>query len=44
MNEKREVEEGRGYAILTAEIAKATFGLTPTEHKDLKALERQSRC
>jgi DNA-damage-inducible protein D len=30
---KREVEEGREYAILTAEIAKATFGLTPTERE-----------
>ena len=39
---KRDVEEGREYAILTAEIAKATFGLTPTEHKDLKGLERQN--
>ena len=40
--QKREVQEGREYAILTAEIAKATFGLTPTEHKDLKGLERQN--
>ena len=39
---KREVEEGREYAILTAEIAKATFGLTPTEHTDFKGLERQN--
>ena len=40
--QKRDVQEGREYAILTAEIAKATFGLTPTEHKDLKGLERQN--
>jgi DNA-damage-inducible protein D len=39
---KREVEEGREYAILTAEIAKATFGLTPTEHKDIKGLKTQN--
>jgi DNA-damage-inducible protein D len=32
----RSVQEGQEYAILTAEIAKATFGLTPTEHKDLR--------
>ena len=38
----RDVQEGKEYAILTAEIAKATFGLTPTEHKDLKGLERQN--
>ncbi|MEN6467806.1 MAG: hypothetical protein ABFD45_02480 [Smithella sp.] len=30
------------YAILTAEISKATFGLTPSEHKDLKGLEREN--
>ena len=29
---KRGVKEQREYAILTAEISKATFGLTPTEH------------
>ena len=40
--QKREVQEGREYAILTTEIAKATFGLTPTEHKNLKGLERQN--
>ena len=38
----RDVKEGKEYAILTAEIAKATFGLTPTEHKNLKGLERQN--
>jgi len=30
------------YAILTAEISKATFGLTPSEYKDLKGLEREN--
>ena len=38
----RDVKEGKEYSILTAEIAKATFGLTPTEHKNLKGLERQN--
>jgi hypothetical protein len=34
----RGVGENREYAILTAEISKATFGLTPTEYKATKAL------
>ena len=38
----RGVKEGQEYAILTAEIAKATFGLTPNEHKNLKSLEKQN--
>jgi DNA-damage-inducible protein D len=38
----RDVKEGKEYSILTAEIAKATFGLTPTEHKNLKGLESQN--
>ena len=40
--QKRQVQEGREYTILTAEIAKATFGLTPNEHKNIKGLERQN--
>jgi DNA-damage-inducible protein D len=39
---KRGVTEGSEYATLTAEIAKATFGLTPSEHSNLKGLERQN--
>ena len=35
----RGVAEGREYSILTAEIARATFGITPTEHSQLKGLE-----
>ncbi len=35
---KRGVKERTEYAILTAEISKATFGLTPTEYRDHKAL------
>ena len=39
---ERGVKEGQEYAILTAEIAKATFGLSPTEHKELKNLEKEN--
>jgi len=38
----REVGQEREYAILTAEISKATFGLTPSEYKDLKGLKREN--
>lgn len=38
----RGVKEGQEYSILTAEIAKATFGLTPMEHKNLKGLDAQN--
>ena len=38
--QKRGLKEGTEYAILTAEIAKATFDLTPVEHKNLKGLQR----
>jgi DNA-damage-inducible protein D len=34
----RGVKEGQEYSILTAEIARATFGLSPSEHKDFKGL------
>jgi hypothetical protein len=34
------VKAGREYAILTAEISKATFGLTPSEYKKHKSLKR----
>lgn len=39
---KRGVKEERDYAILTAEISKATFGLTPSEYKKLKGLKREN--
>jgi DNA-damage-inducible protein D len=39
----RDVKEGQEYSILTAVIAKGTFGLTPTEHKDLKGLTKPSQ-
>ena len=38
----RDVQEGQEYAILTAEISKATFGLNPTEYKQLKELKREN--
>lgn len=37
---ERGVQEGREYAILTAEIACATFGVTPTEHGKIKGLDQ----
>ena len=35
---KRGVKEQREYAILTAEISRATFGMTPAEYKAFKSL------
>ncbi len=40
--QKRGVKEGKEYSILTAEISKATFGLTPSEYKDYKGLKREN--
>ena len=37
---KRGIKEGKEYAILTAEISKATFGITPAEYKKIKSLDR----
>ena len=39
---KRGVKEQRDYAILTAEISKAAFGLTPAEYTKLKGLQREN--
>ncbi len=39
---KRGVKEQRDYAILTAEISKAAFGLTPSEYAAHKGLQRQN--
>jgi hypothetical protein len=39
---KRDVKENTEYAILTAEISKAAFGLTPSEYKKLKGLDREN--
>ena len=38
----RGVKEGQEYSILTATIAKGTFGLTPSEHAKLKGLEKEN--
>jgi len=38
----RGVKEQLEYAILTSEISKATFGLTPSEYKKLKGLKSQN--
>jgi len=40
--QKRGAQEQRDYEILTAEISKATFGITPGEYKKLKRLERRN--
>ena len=40
--QKRGVTEGREYSILTAIIAKGTFGVTPSEHKNIKGLKGQN--
>lgn len=39
---KRGVKDEPEYAILTAEISKATFGLTPSQYKKLKGLKREN--
>jgi len=39
---KRGAKEDADYEILTAEISKATFGVTPSEYKKLKGLKRQN--
>jgi len=36
------IKEQIEYSILTAEISKATFGLTPSQHKQLKGLKSQN--
>lgn len=38
----RRVKEQIEYAILTTEISKATFGLTPSEYKKVKGLKNQN--
>lgn len=36
----REVTDGQQFSILTSTIAKGTFGLSPSEHKNLKGLTK----
>lgn len=38
----RGVTEGSEYSILTALISKGTFGITPSEHSQLKGLEKEN--
>jgi len=40
--QKRGIKEQKEYAILTAEIANAAFGLTPSEYKKHKGLDREN--
>ena len=39
---QRDVKEGQEFSILTATIAKGTFGLNPSEHSKLKGLEKEN--
>ena len=39
---RRNIKEGIEYAILTAEISKATFGMTPSEYQNFKGLKREN--
>jgi len=38
----RGVEEEKDFAILTAEISRAAFDMTPREYKDFKGLNREN--
>jgi len=40
--QKRGAKEEKDYEILTGEISKATFGVTPGEYKNLKGLKREN--
>ena len=39
---KRGVETDKEYGILTAEISKATFGMTPSEYREFKRLKKEN--
>jgi len=39
---KRGITKEQEYAILTAEISRAAFGVSPSEHKKLKGLKREN--
>ena len=39
---KRGINAGKDFSILTSEISKATFGLTPAEYKKHKGLKREN--
>ncbi|MFH0947568.1 MAG: Bro-N domain-containing protein [Elusimicrobiota bacterium] len=40
--QNRGAKEQKDYEILTAEISKATFGVTPSEYKNFKGLKREN--
>lgn len=40
---RRGISEERDFAILTAEISKATFGMTPSEYKEFKGLTKKNQ-
>lgn len=40
---ERGIREERDFAILTAEIARATFGVTPSEHRAIKGLTEKGQ-
>ena len=40
----RGIDSHRDYAILTAEISRATFGMTPSEYKEHKSLPSKSKA
>ena len=40
--QKHAVKQQKEYEILTAEIAHATFGLTPSQHKNAKGLKKEN--
>jgi prophage antirepressor-like protein len=40
--QKRGIAEQNDFAILTSEISKATFGVTPADYKKLKGLKREN--
>ena len=40
---KRGITEESDFAILTAEISKATFGMTPSEYKEFKGLTKKNQ-
>jgi len=39
---KRDIKTEREYSILTAEISKATFGMTPNEYRKFKGLKKEN--
>ncbi|HMV45110.1 MAG TPA: BRO family protein, partial [Leptospiraceae bacterium] len=39
----RIIQSEKDFAILTSEISKATFGITPSEYKELKGLKKKNQ-